>query len=70
MAKTSCRAAFGRQGDTSTAAAAAAARNWSAKGCNYTSLRNNLSKERAEKLVYVEASMAARSDNADYCRLA
>ena len=34
-------------------------------GINYTSLRNDLIKERAEKLVYVKAEMAARSDNVD-----
>ena len=47
------------------ATTAAAGRNWSAWGRKYSSLRNNLSKERAEKLVYVKANMAARSDNVD-----
>ena len=32
-------------------------------GRNYTSLRNNISKERAEKLVYVKTNMATRSNN-------
>ena len=48
-----------------TAMQHAAERNWSAGGHpearrNYTSLHNNLGKERAEKLVYVKAEMAAR----------
>ena len=47
------------------ATTAAAERNWSAWGRNYTSLRSNLSMERAEQLIYVKANMAARSDNVD-----
>jgi hypothetical protein len=41
------------------ATTAAAKKNWSAWGRNYTSLPNNLGKEMAEKLIYVEANMAS-----------
>jgi hypothetical protein len=39
------------------ATSAAAERNWSAWGRNYTSLRNNLNMETAEKLIYAKANM-------------
>lgn len=40
------------------ATTAAAERNWSAWGRNYTDLRNRLSKDRAEKLIFIKANMA------------
>jgi len=41
------------------ATTAAAERNWSAWARTYTALRNTLSKETAEKLVYTKANMPA-----------
>ena len=47
------------------ASSCAADRNWSAWGCTYTSLRNRLSKEKAEQLILVKPHMAAEQETED-----
>lgn len=47
------------------ATSAAAERNWSAWGRNYTSLRNSLKMETAEKLIYVKANMKEEEEEED-----
>jgi hypothetical protein len=47
------------------ASTAAAERNWSAWGRVYTSLRNRLSLETAEKMVYVKANMTSSAATED-----
>ena len=44
------------------AASCAAERNWSAWDPTYTSLRNRLSKEKAEQLIFVKANMAVEQE--------
>ena len=46
------------------ASSCGAERNWSCRGRTYTSLRNALSKESAEKLIYVKSNMAEHTGTA------